>query len=160
MSRRFSLVLLAFGACAHTTPSPAEPPPAPASKCAPVDAVRATRGPKPTPGADCSAERAAMEAGCNANDALACHRTGVCITQAWGLRKPEEPGRAEAFKTDIDALGRACRAGLSESCVLRAGLRIEFAKEPEAATCDDMVRACQLGDEADGCLACLKAGCS
>lgn len=155
-----SVLVATLVSCA-TTPSSTEPAPSPPpNACAVVASVSKARLPPPTPTGDCTADRTSLETGCTANEPLACHRTGVCLIQAWGLRKPGTEGRVEAMKTAIDALGRACRAGMAESCVLRAGARTEFSGEAEAATCDDMVRACHLGDEANGCLACLKAGCS
>lgn len=146
------LFFFALAGCAHTTtaPEPSVPPPT----CSVRPALAATRRPpvaKPACKAD---ERARDDAACGTGDADACYRSGFCLSAGWMTSK--QAGDLEVL---TQRLGVACQAGSSEACVLRAGVRLE-AGVPEKETCADVVRACQLGDEADGCLACFKSQCS
>ncbi|MBL8936534.1 MAG: hypothetical protein JNM69_18395 [Archangium sp.] len=146
------LLFVTLTACAHTpsAPEPSVPPPT----CSVRPALAATRRPTVSKPACRADERARDDAACSATDADACYRSGFCLSAEWMTSK-----RPEALEVLTQRLGVACQAGSSEACVLRAGVRLEAGvAEPEV--CADVVRACQLGDEADGCLACFKSRCS
>lgn len=161
VSRVLPSCLFAFlAACAHTTPAPGAEAVSlpPASICTPVEKVSVTRVPAP-PQISCSdpAVRKALENGCNKDEVMNCHQMGACLLA-------EVMGRAtdEASKPQVDAarasLGKGCDAGIAESCSLKAALRLELG-EGDKATCAEVVRACQLGDETTGCASCRYARC-
>ena len=103
--------------------------------------------------------RAAMLKGCRAGEAGACYQFAFCLSGELLGRSTMSPEDKQDYVNAITtSLDVACRGGVSEGCVLRAGMRQETGT-PAPQTCDDVVRACQLGDEADGCLACFKDGC-
>ena len=110
-----------------------------------------------TPSCVDKADVAADARACDAGEADACYRFGFCLSGQWVGAEPSD--ERSAAVGDIKArLQKACTAGITEACVLRAGVRMD-AGEAEGATCDDLSRACQLGDEVNGCAGCLKAGC-
>jgi hypothetical protein len=155
MNRPLTLLSVFLAACAHTPepePSPVRPPPL----CSTVPSIAATRLPKPA-SRPCS-ERGALRRACEAADPVACYQLGYCLSADIldSRFTPEE--RAQLVDAAKTALGVSCKAGISEGCVLRGGVRL-LSGTPEAELCDDVVRACQLGDEVDGCIACFKSSC-
>lgn len=156
MTHRLSPVLFCLlAACAHTSEperSPEPPPPL----CSVVPSIAATRVPKPGP-RPCT-ERDALRRACEGADAAACYQLGFCLSADALNPRLTEQEKADFVQATTTALGVSCKAGMSEACVLRAGVRQLTGTVP-AQTCDDVVRACQLGDEVDGCVSCFKAGC-
>lgn len=153
-------LLMVLTGCASTAETPQVAPPisGPQSVCSVDNAQKANRLPTPKqPGCAAAADVAADERACAAGEADACYRHAFCVAGQWVGAEPsdERTAAVDGMKT---RLGTACAAGITEACVLRAGVRID-AGEAESATCDDLVRACQLGDDVDGCVACLKSGC-
>lgn len=146
------LLFFTLAGCAHTTAAPE--PSVPAPTCSVRPALAATRRPTVSKPACKADERVRDDAACSTGDADACYRSGFCLSGEWMVSK-----RPPDLEVMTQRLGVACGAGSSEACVLRAGVRLE-AGVPEKELCPDIVRACQLGDEADGCLACFKSQCS
>lgn len=155
MKRALAALTLFLTACAHAPePERSEVPPPPL--CSVVPSIAATRVKKPEL-RPCR-EKDALRRACESADVTACYQLGTCLSaDAQNPRlSPEEKVQFVAATTT--ALGVSCKAGMSEACVLRAGVRL-LSGTPEAQLCDDVVRACQLGDEADGCVSCFKSGC-
>ncbi len=154
------VVVVAVVGCASSAETPQIKPPVdgPQSVCSVDGAQRSSRLPTPkTPSCVDKADVAADARACDAGEADACYRVGFCLSGQW-LGTEASAERSAAVTDMVARLQKACSKGITEACVLRAGVRID-AGETEAATCDDLVRACQLGDERDGCTGCLKAGC-
>ncbi len=147
--------LLLAVSCAHT---PAEPAfVEPKSVCEPVTSVAATRTGRPALGSGGSCDenkRACQEKA----DPATCYLAGGCTQSDWMVARGNEAGPALLDAT-LANLKVACEGGITEACLARAGVRQE-AGTAEKDTCDDIVRACHLGDEAGGCIACFKSGCA
>lgn len=142
----FAVALAACSACV-TTPAPApEKEVIPANQCDAVDAMVATRVPKPTTYPNCTSQpvRDTWKTECEAGQFASCHQLGTCLI-ADGAFKPEI--KNSRFQTAREFLKVSCTGGIAESCTLRAGAGVELGMQPEA-TCEDLVRASKLGDAA------------
>lgn len=141
--------------CAHA-PEQSAASPITAPRCSVVSSVAATRVKKPA--APCG-ERQTMQRECTSGAAAACYQVATCLSgELLGTSSLSATERKEYLEATTASLAEACREGVSEACVLRAGVQQETGT-PARETCEDLVRACQLGDEVDGCIACIKAGC-
>lgn len=146
---RSSLFVVAFAVCAAcaTTPAPApEKEVIPANPCDAVDAMVATRVPKPAAYPNCSSPplREQYKAECDAGKLVSCHQLGTCLV-ADAVFVPDL--KNSRLETARKILKISCAGGLAESCTLRSGAGTELGMKAEA-TCDDLTRASQLGDGA------------
>jgi hypothetical protein len=140
-----------------------EPEPMPASvndvgPCETDTSLAATRVAVPEGLPACgTADRAAAATACDAADVVACYVATFCETGTW-LKADESDARTAALDASQARLRDACDKGVAEACLLRAGVAIENGT-PAKETCADVVRACQLGDEANACLSCVATDC-
>jgi hypothetical protein len=150
------LWVLLLISCAHA-PEPSAESSIAAPRCSVVSSVAAMRVKKPAPRA--CGERQTMQRECTSGAAPACYQVATCLSgELFGTSSLSATEKKEYLDATTASLAVACREGVSEACVLRAGVQQETGT-PARETCEDLVRACQLGDEVDGCIACIKAGC-
>ena len=152
------LILLALAGCGGaSSPPPAEP--TPAGRCVTQPAMAEQRRARPeTPSCnDPEAWRALADA-CNQDSPEACYQISICVSlQEQGADMADDE-REQHVSSSLAGLRRACDAGIAEACTLRVGLQLLGGQPLPADGCDDLVRACNLGD-GDGCLACQQASC-
>lgn len=142
-------VALVFASCVTT--KPAEKPQEDERTVCDAD-PSLKRIPKPSTNPQCD-KRLEYADGCLNDNFDACYFAGTCVL-ADALGQPEATQKklahdaAPFFKT-------ACTAGMAEACRLRAGSLAETGT-PAKETCEDLVRASQLGD-ASAQLSCMGA---
>jgi len=154
-----AIVAVVGVACGTSAPAP-EPMPASVNDvgpCATVPALQATRVAVPGQPACAAADRAAADTTCGTGDVVGCYGAAFCDAGSWLPANPSD-ARSEALADIQTRLSDACAKGVAEACLLRAGVAIELGS-PAKETCGDVVRACQLGDEATACLSCVATGC-
>ena len=140
---RHAFVALLFVSCATAQKAP--PAEEERTVCETDPKLAATRIAKPTASPQCNpkASRKTYLAACQKDDFAACYQAGTCILsdalgQSQAVVKQLANDAAPFFKA-------ACTAGMAEACRMRAGA-FQESGTPAKDTCEDLVRASQLGD--------------